>query len=216
MSKSLKEYDLLEIYKNWAADIGPFRCFLRATNFVSLKHYPDFQLSDIELAEGKSFELLKGIIEEFEMSNTIYFVDIPAVQGIKLGFYIQKLLNVKPILILNNPLHPYGIVGDKEYISRLIGYGELLEKSEPRGFAFILDNCRYKECSEAELKKYFNNQYELTEDDLPYHYMLEELGYKRVVYIYKEAIKEDISYYLEYLKANNIEVVYRNADFLVN
>jgi hypothetical protein len=213
MSKNLKEFDLLEIYKKWSEGLGPFRCFLRATNFVSLKHYPDFKLSEVELTEGKNFKLLKSIIKEFEIGNTIYLVDIPAYEGIKLGFYIQKLLNIKPILVLNNPLHPYGIVGDKEYISRLIGYGELLEKSEPTGYAFILDNCRYKECSEDELKKYFNNQYELTEDDLPYHYMLEELGFKRVVYVYRENMKEDISYYLEYLKANNIEVVYRNANF---
>ncbi|GLC29294.1 hypothetical protein [Clostridium omnivorum] len=213
MSKNLKEVDLLKIYNKWADGLGPFRCFLRATNFVSLKHYPDFQLNDIELTEGDSFEILEDIIDKYDIKTTLYFIDIPAVKGIKLGLYIQKLLNIKPILIFNNPLHPYGIVGDKDYISRLIGYGELLEKIEPSGFAFILDNYRYKECSDDELKCYFNNQYELTEDDLPYHYMLEELGFKRVVYIYKDEVKEDIAYYLDYLKHNSIEVEYKGINY---
>lgn len=214
--KDLKEFDLIKIYRNWAADCGPFRCFFRATNFVSLKHYPDFQLNTLKLKEGDSFYLIKSIIEEFETKDTIFFLDISATEGMELGFYIQRFLKIKPILVLNNPIHPYGIVGDKEYISRLIGYGELLEKGEPNGFIFILDNCRYKECSEDELKRYFNNQYELTEDDLPYHYMLEELGYKKVVYIYEESVKEDVSYYLEYIKDNNIEVIYKNINIRVD
>ncbi|HEX9061192.1 MAG TPA: hypothetical protein VF941_13510 [Clostridia bacterium] len=191
MGKRLKEIDLYQVYLKWYQGSGVFRCFFRTTNFVSLKHYPDFYLDQGSLDENLNEKILK-IIDRYDVHTSLFFLDLPCEQAISPAYFLQANKSIKPILTFNNVLHPYGLIGTREYISRLILYSDYLEEVEPKGFIFILDNLRFGDYDDKTLRSNFNNQYELTEYDLPYLEMLRELGFERVIYISNGKIKEDI------------------------
>jgi hypothetical protein len=75
------------------------------------------------------------------------------------------------------------------------------------GFALVLDSERYGNYSDAQLKEFFNNQYELGEEDLPSAEMLKEQGYESVLYIFQNAAMEDVAEYLDYLSEEGISVL---------
>ena len=210
MGKYLKEINLYNIYSKWFEGTYYFQCFVRASNFVSLKQYPDFSLGTVSIEENILYKKLEQIANSYLSKNTIYFIDLPGAEAIKNGYLLQKNKGVKPVITFNNILHPYGMVGDKEYISSLIGYGELIENGENITYSFILDSNRYRDYEKEDYKKLFNNQYEMTDEDLPSHEMLQWLGVSRCVYLTIAEEKEDIKEYLKYLDDNGIEVIKEN------
>ena len=207
MSTILNNHDYFKIYKKWHQGSGPFRCFVRANNFVSLKHYPDFLLKDVSFEEDENVKKIYFVFEKYDIDKTIFILDIPGTEAIKYAFFLQNYKNIKPILTFNNPLHQFGLVGGEGYISALLGYGELLQAIKPKGYVFILDQERFDDYSVEELRKAFNNQYELNAENLPPIEMLKALGYDGVVNIYSGEVKEDMQSYLNYLTANNFSVV---------
>ncbi|MCX7746756.1 MAG: hypothetical protein N2645_07685 [Clostridia bacterium] len=206
MMKSLKDIDLYRIYKNWRQGSGPYRCFFRSTNFVSLKHYPDFFLHEVPLSKSDVDDRIAELIALYDRKETLFLLDIPGKEAIKAAFFVQKSLNLKCILTFNGILHPFGLVGDRDYVSRLLNYGDRLDKIDPEGFMFILDYDRYREVEKVELHQFFNNQYEISDEDLPSDEMLKDLGYRQVAAFYREPVKEDLSAYLSYLEENNLKV----------
>ncbi len=206
MENRLADTDLYHIYTKWNQGAGVFRCFFRSTNFVSLKHYPDFPLSVIDL-HADSYVKLYSIIDGYELHNTLFIIDLPGTEAIKAAFLLQRDKALKPVLTFNNILHHFGLVGSKEYISYLVGLGGIIEAVTQKGFVFVLDQSRYGDFDEEILRKSFNNQYEMDDGGLPYMEMLTGLGYEKLVYIYSECIKEDISSYLDYLIEEGFPVV---------
>ncbi|MCX7920595.1 MAG: hypothetical protein N3B21_01015 [Clostridia bacterium] len=207
MKKRLKDIDLYKVYSNWSQGTGVFRCFFRATNFVSLKHYPDFELTGVLPGENALNKGVYPVIDAYNPSNTLFILEMPGIQAVETAFLLQKEKGLKPILTFNGIMHPYGLIGSKDYISRLVGCGEFLENTDLKGYVFVLDQQRYAEYSEEEQRKFFNNQYELTEEDLPPLEMLKELNFERVVYIGLGELKEDIDSYLTYLIENGFPVI---------
>lgn len=206
MDKRLSDIDLFQIYKSWKNDLGPFQCFVKSTNFVSLKHYRDFTLSPILDDRGALSARVKGVLQEHDCTNTLFLLDINGIEAIKTAFFMRNSLSIAPIPVFNGVLHPFGLVGNEEYISYLIGYGMQNRERDNKGYLFIFDSNRYGDFSEEQLKRSFNNQYELGEEDLPPVEMLQALNYERVVYFFDQ-VKEDLDAYLEYLSNNNISVV---------
>ena len=210
MDKNLKTINLYDIYSKWFEGTYYFQCFVRATNFVSLKQYPDFLLSSVSVEEDKFYKKLEAIVDSCLSKNTLYFIDLPGAEAIKNGYLLQKNKGIKPVITFNNILHPYGLVGDKEYISSLIGYGELIENEENVTYSFILDNNRYRDYDKEVFKRFFNNQYEMTDEDLPSFEMLQWLGISQCFYLCIEEEKEDMKTYLQYLEDNGIMVLKEN------
>jgi hypothetical protein len=207
MNKRLKDVDLYKNYCNWIAKTGNFRCFFRSTNFVSLQHYPDFELSDFPTGNNKfldrAFEQVEGFIQE----GVFVIFDLPGKLSMDLAYVLCTKKTLNPILVFNGILHPFGLIGDQEYISRLLGYGEVMKDISTGGFALVLDSERYGNYSDAQLKEFFNNQYELGEEDLPSAEMLKEQGYESVLYIFQNAAMEDVAEYLDYLSEEGISVL---------
>lgn len=206
MDTKLSEIDLFEVYTKWNYDLDAYKCFCRSTNFVSLKHYPDFELSQVPAKGGEYFNEISHIIKKYSFKDTLFLLDINGTEAIKTAFFIRKEFMLAAILIFNGVLHPYGLIGDKEYISYLLGYGLKNEDIDKQGYLLVLDHNRYSEYTDEELKKNFNNQYELGEEDLPSVEMLNSQGYRTVVYIYEHVEKEDLTCYLEYLSQANVNV----------
>lgn len=201
MAGRLSDVELYKLYLKWQEGAGAFRCFFRTTNFVSLKHYPDFALESTPLPEqiAEAWKPLLDRMDGYDPGETLFLLDLPGEEAVEAAFLLQNSRKLKPVLTFNNILHPYGLNGSRRYISLLVQCGMRLEKTEPQGYAFFLDQFRFGDYDEADLRKSFNNQYELTEEDLPSREMLAALGYRNIVYFCKGSEKEDIAGYLEYL-----------------
>lgn len=76
---------------------------------------------------------------------------------------LQNNLDIKPILTFNILFHPYGLIGNEDFISNLLLYGNKLTTIDPKGYVFILDNERYLSESDGTEENFFNNQYETLE-----------------------------------------------------
>lgn len=203
---NLLNYDPYQVYLRWRAGSGPFECFVRATNFTSMKHYGSLQM-DLYPEIPEAYGVIESILKLNDSRQSVLFLDLPAVQGIPLGYRLQKEKNIKPIITFNHPLHARGLVGGDRHTALLCHYGMLLDKKcHPEGYIFILDNTRYGDYPLDVLKDRFNNQYELTEDDLPQSRFLRHFGYSRVVALTGRPM-EDMDYYLENLGRNDIEVL---------
>jgi hypothetical protein len=179
---------------------------MRANNFVSLKHYPDFALQPLPSEDAPHWAQISEFIDERDPASCLSIIDVHGADSIRSGCALQREKSIKPVLTFNTPLHPCGLVGGTEYISALLFCGELLEPVDPRGFAFILDYDRFGDYDDEEMRRRFNNQYELIDEDLPPAEMLKELGFHHVLYIHQKAIKEDCARYLEYLTAEGHQV----------
>jgi len=206
MDTKLSEIDLFHVYSKWNTGLEAFKCFCRSTNFVSLKHYPDFQLSEVPEDGGDYFQTISSQLKKYSFEDTLFLLDITGTEAIRTAYFSRKIFSLAPILVFNGVLHPFGLIGDRNYISYLIGYGMQNEEINKKGHLFVLDYNRFGEYSDDELKENFNNQYELGEEDLPSIEMLDLLGYNKVVYIYEHNEKEDLACYLEHLSQSNINV----------
>lgn len=217
MSKSLRDIDLLGHYRRWREGAADFECFVRATPFVSLKHYPDMELVGGEKADEvdqKAAEVDQriqgGLRRYFNLTSgqdTLFLVDLPGQLALSVAQYLNNEWLVKPILLFHQPLHPFGLVGDRQFIQKLLHVGQALQPIDKmRGFVLILDYQRFGEYQEVELQQYFNNQYELAEEDLPEAELLKHLGYAAVHVLTENPVKADLANYLVYLQEQGIAV----------
>lgn len=206
MDMKLSEIDFYKVYRKWIDDLDAFKCFFRSINFVSLKHFPDFQLSNVPEDGGNYFETINSYLKKYSFNDTLFIIDINGNEAIRTAYFTRKMLSLAPVMVFNGVLHPFGLIGDKTYISHLIGYGMQNEKINKKGYLIVLDSNRYNEYSDDELKENFNNQYELGEEDLPSIEMLELFGYKKIVYIYENNVKEDLECYLDHFSQSSIDI----------
>lgn len=203
----LKDIDMYKIYLKWRNNSNRFECFVKSTPFVSLKHYTDFRLEEMSISPSihKIHDEIYNIISKYDLNTTLFILDTNELSIVKIGFLLQ-VHNIKPILTFNFMFHPYGAIGSKNFISNLVYFGERLNINEVKGYIFLLDNERYSDEEDIHLNENtFNNQYEITEEDLPTMEFLKEIKYTSCVYIYSNKIKEDINCYLDYLNSNNIK-----------
>lgn len=201
---NLKEVNVLELYNKWCFGSGYFEPFIRTGPFVSLKYFEDMKLETPKEKDKNYFEKIREYISTDE--ETLIMIDVDGVLAMELGCKLNKMFNLWPIIAFNFLLHPYGLVGDKEFINSLFYYGETLKSSNINKVVMLLDYNRFSDVEEKHLETVFNNQYELSEEDLPNIEMLNALNYKKVLYFCEETEKDDIKHYLEYLKNNNIVV----------
>lgn len=202
---NLKEIDLRKLYRTWKSDLGPFECFFRSTSFVSLKTYDDFILNDTKINEDYYKNIINEILENCNDDNFI-IIDLPINNILDLSLILNNKYLIKPILNINVLFHPFGIVGCKDEINKLINNGLKLKKIYSSKFVMLIPYDRYNKNLESNhLSNRLNNQYGISEDDLPYVYMLKELGYKKIIIIVKDYIKEDLEEYLNNLN-KDIEV----------
>lgn len=204
---NLQEIDLRNIYGRWKSNLGPFRGFFRSTPFVSLQTYDDFTLQEEYIIEYNQ-KALEIIMEKFQ-ENRFVIVDLPVKEIINLGLVLNNEYDIKPILNINLLFHPFGIIGTKDNINKLINNGLKLKKINTNKFIMLIPYDRYnEEVSSEDLKNMLNNQYGIGEDDLPYANMLKELGYNQVVIITKDNIKEDLNDYVNFIsKEIRVEII---------
>jgi hypothetical protein len=147
-----------------------------------------------------NLDAILRIVGSHDFKETLFIIDLPGIESIKTAFFLHKIKHLQPVLVFGNPLHPNGLVGGNDYISALLGYGGKLEMTKAGGYVFILDSNRYGDYTEEDFRKFFNNQYELIDEDMPPLEMLKNLGYNKIVCISGKRMKEDCEAYLKYLE----------------
>lgn len=201
----LDKVDWYEVYKKWTMNSGVFEYLFKSSPFVTAKYMENFQLNlnkDFSIKEGLR-EVLKNNIK----AEKILLVDVDASLGVKIALNLNNEVKTVPILAYNFLFHPYGIVGSKELIEDLVAASELLGIVEqPTTYAFIMDSSRYIEDLNLDNPMIFNNQYEITDEEMPDISTIKKLNIKEVSFLYKGAMKEDIASYLEFLKENDIKI----------
>jgi hypothetical protein len=208
MKRMLRDIDPYQIYKKWHSGAGHFSCFSRTVNFVSMKHYPDFELSEVRPEPDERYSIAERIIDSHG-GKKIILIDLPAIESMRISCLLNNTRRANPVITFNSPLHEFGFIGGRDYISALTGYGDHLltmEGAGPGSCCFVLDWNRFGDYSEEELKKYFNNQYELTEEDLPPVDMLRHLGYDVLIYLHSGP-REDAERYINYLTDQGFHVI---------
>ena len=212
MRKKLSQVDLLHNYRNWRQGTGVFECFCRATPFVSLKHYPDVELALSRPEPPGHTGWLDAFADKYTNGETLLVLDLTGEIAVRCAFYLQTELGLKPVLLLNSPLHHRGMVGSEDFISTLLAGGENLKPvKQPRGYVLILDYNRYNDYPDDAYREFFNNQYELTEEDLPEVELLAFCGIRRLAVMSAAPLKEDLTSYLKYLQDQGVEVLLENS-----
>lgn len=214
----LKDINAVDLYHSWILNSGYFECFVRTGPFTTLQHYKDFELEEYVISKDKPsavttntlYEEILETIKRYDLKNTLFILDLPDSICITAGAYLNNAAAVKPILVCNFLLHDYGLVGSQSFVNALASCGLDLKENIPQGYAFILDYNRFNDFTEEDLLKGFNNQYEISDEEVPDSDMLKELGYETVVYISFGEVKEDMKYYLEYLENESISVIKYN------
>lgn len=200
----LSEVNLINLYRSFKSNLREFDPFLRSTPFVSLKTYDDFEIDDFFILNPKS-KYLSNEILKYINKETFLIVDLPLDNILDLCLILNNEHLIKPILNLNFLFHPLGLLGEKKDISKLIYVGNHLENITPTNFIMLIDKNRFSNFQNKDYEEKLNNQYELTNYDLPYGNFLKTLGYKNITYIYENEIKEDMLPCFNYLK-ESIEV----------
>jgi len=189
--RMLSDIDLYDVYCAWRRGSGPFRCFVRSTNFVTLRHYEDFPLLTDEI--NVPMDAIYSLVTEKHRDAPVILVELPGTEVIGWALHLQNECAIKPIITFNNIMHINGLVGNREYISALLLSGEKLKPLESLRYAFILDYERFSDFDETSFRTHFNNQYELTDDDLPPVEMLKSLGFSEILCIQRFGVKEGTS-----------------------
>ena len=195
---NLQEIDLRSIYRIWKSDLGPFQGFFRSTPFVSLQTYDDFTL-EIENINEYDKKVLDTIIENFDENNFL-IIDLPLNEILNLALVLNNQYSIKPILNVNLLFHPFGIIGNKDNINKLINNGLELKKINSKKFVMLIPYDRYNDdLGTNDLKDKLNNQYSIGEDDIPSVNVLKELEYSKVIILTKDNIKEDLNDYVNFI-----------------
>lgn len=200
----LQKVRFIDLYRSFKNNLREFEPFLRSTPFVSLKTYEDFEINENFKVNPKSEQFLKEILNYINKESFL-IIDLPLDNILDLSLILNNKHFIKPILNLNFLFHPLGLLGERDDISKLIYVGSHLETILPENFIMLIDYNRFSDFTNTEYEEKLNNQYELTNYDLPYGDFLKSLEYKNITYIYENKIKEDMLPCFNYLK-ESIEV----------
>ena len=204
---NLQEMDLRNVYRRWKSDLGPFEGFFRSTPFVSLQTYDDFTVETENINEY-DIKVLDIIIKNSDENNFI-IIELPLNEILNLALVLNNEYSIKPILNVNLLFHPFGIIGNKDNINKLINNGLELRKINSKKFVMLIPYDRYNdELLTSDLNDKLNNQYGIGEDDIPSVNVLKELEYSKVIILTKDNIKEDLNDYVNFINKDiRVEII---------
>ncbi|NRY61309.1 normocyte-binding protein [Clostridium beijerinckii] len=203
----LQDIDLRKVYRVWKSNLGPFQGFFRSTPFVSLQTYDDFILKEENTCQCNKNVL--DIIVENCSKNNFFIVDLSIDEILNLAFILNNEYSIKPILNVNLLFHPFGIIGTKENINKLINNGLNLKEVSTEKFVMLIPYDRYNDDFKIDdLKDKLNNQYGINDDDLPNTDILKILGYTKITILTMNKIKDDLQDYINFINEDiEVEVI---------
>lgn len=205
----MNNINMYEVYENWRSRLGKFKWNLISTPFASSKYLVKEMNFNEDINSKTTDEILDDFLKDLiikQKEEEIYIFDIEGERSLDLAFNLNKEYMINPILIFAHIFHSNGIVGSKDMLNKLIKYSYGL-KNESSKYGIFLDYDRFSD-KEYSPKEYFNNQYRLTEEEMPYVEDFIKAGINKIIVISKSSIKIDLKEYIDYLKSSelNLEV----------
>ena len=181
-------------FRAWRAGSGPLLPYVKSTPFVSLARFG----GDMDLAA----DVAAPACPDLE-AGELAVVDLPAAESLAAGLRLWAERRLWPVVTFGTFYHPHGMVGDRETAGLLLAKAPAAD-AEPEGWCLLTDHRRYVDGPLPAGR--FNNQYELTEDDLPSAEELRALGITGVCLWSAEPAKEDLQRYAVYLSEAQLKV----------
>lgn len=203
----MNNINMYEVYENWRKGLGRFKWNTISTPFASSKELVnemnfsnDLNIKKVEdLLDMDSINLIKNLKKE-----EIIIFDLEGVVTLDLALNLNNHYGVKPILVFAHIQHKNGIVGSGEMLNKLIKYSYNI-CNQGNNFGLFLDYDRFSD-HEYNRREYFNNQYRLTEEEMPYVEDFISSGINKAIIISKNPIKIDLEEYINYLKDSELKV----------
>ena len=199
--------NMYEVYENWRSGLGKFKWSLVSTPFASSKHMVKNLILDDDLKKKTIDDILDDFSKDLivnQKEDEIIIFDFDGGRSLDLAFNLNKEYMINPILIFAHIFHSNGIVGSKDMLNKLIKYSYGL-KNENSKYGIFLDYDRFSD-REYNPREYFNNQYRLTEEEMPYIEDFIRAGIDKVIVISKAPIKIDIKEYIDYIKSSELKL----------
>lgn len=191
--------------------------YVKSTTLASLSTLDSFKTDIKDYYNNKSvsndvFKKLESKIGT-DLNNTFIISDLEAEENLDLSIILNNNFNIKPILSFNHIAHDHGLIGNSAIHNKIVNYSfEFKNIEEVKSYCFILDNARYRDNDDYLDPLVFNNQYEVTEEELPHIEVLKMVNIESLIFIYRNKIKEDIKRYLDYLNDEKVKIVFINLD----
>ena len=199
--------NMYEVYENWRSGLGKFKWSLVSTPFASSKHMVKNLILDDDLKKKTIDDILDDFSKDLivnQKEDEIIIFDFDGGRSLDLAFNLNKEYSINPILIFAHIFHSNGIVGSKDMLNKLIKYSYGL-KNESSKYGIFLDYDRFSD-REYNPREYFNNQYRLTEEEMPYIEDFIRAGIDKVTVISQGPIKIDINEYIDYIKSSELKL----------
>ncbi|AGY78148.1 hypothetical protein [Clostridium autoethanogenum] len=194
IDEAIKEY-YYNIYKKFYLNAGVMSCFIKSLVFTSVVN-----LENLDIENNVQLDMTK--IKSVGSGESLIILDIPGGRGLEYGYKYRDKYTIVPDF--NMVCHDFGVVKSNSILKKLALFSNTRLKNYDK-YMIILDSNRYVDVEINNVNQY-NNQYEITEEDLPEAEMFNFLKIHSVLYVCDKNIKEDAKEYLNYLKANNIGV----------
>lgn len=199
--------NMYEVYENWRSGLGKFKWSLISTPFASSKHIVKELIFDDDLKKKTVDDILDDFSKDLiasQKEDEIIIFDFDGERSLDLAFNLNKEFIINPILIFAHIFHLNGIVGTKDMLNKLIKYSYGL-KNESSKYGIFLDYDRFSN-KEYNPREFFNNQYRLTEEEMPYIEDFIKAGIDKVTVISQAPIKIDIKEYIDYIKSSELKL----------
>ncbi|WP_238882040.1 hypothetical protein [Clostridium sp. YIM B02551] len=203
----MEKVDMYAVYENWKRGLDRFRWQLISTPFASSKEFvEELDLSESIMKKSMSKIIPVSILEliKEQKENQVLLIDLKGEDNLDLALELNVNFGIIPVLVFAHIFHKKAIVGSKELLIKLIKYSYEIKNIENK-YALLLDYNRFSD-KEFSKREYFNNQYRLTEEEMPYSEDLNQWGINEVIIVSESPMKIDLKEYVEYLENNNIKV----------
>lgn len=198
---------LYNAYINWRSGLEKFHWLLLSTPFASIDDINEFSLIENVTYKRESLDIFKKYESIFKglSAGSLVLVDLDGEEALDLALMLNSEFNISPVLLFAQIYHKNGIIGNEFVLSKLIEYSFRLSKKNENKYSFICDYSRYGN-EVLDKYKFFNNQYELTDEELPLKEDFLNNGIHSVILLTYDKIKEDMEAYIKYLKESNIDI----------
>ena len=102
----LSQADCYGIYCKWRDNADAFECYVKATCFVSLRHYPDFALRHVAVRRDAIYRKISQYVAS-ELgkdgkggAKTLFMLDLPAVKSLSASLLLNHDYDLRPVLTL--------------------------------------------------------------------------------------------------------------------
>jgi hypothetical protein len=193
----VSEARALGALRAWRRGVGALEPWFRATPFAAAHHYRARRLP------GRPGTAMPGPVERLLRSlprpgrHTLWIFDLPGPSALWLAYGLRRRLGMAAALAWNGWYDPRGALDGCEEIPLLLALGARLDRlRSPRRACLVFDSRR----GTAKAGDALDNRYVLGEEDAPSLEHLDALGIRRVRVWVWEAVAEDLSAYLAYLR----------------